>query len=100
MTYEKHYFMEHQFMDSQSEMLMDTEEIIVGNIDTGEEYESLRVLEEESWMSRIADIVCIRTKYSMHGTETRELQNDGYTLCDPYYDDDYLYFQKRIAIQY
>ncbi len=88
-------------MDSQSAILMYTEEIIIYNGENEEEYETLRALEDEAWKNRTADIICIRTKCGMNDTETRELKNDGYVSCSPYYDSDgYLYFQKRIVIQY
>ena len=96
---EKYYIAEYQLMDSQSAILMYTEEIIIYNGENEEEYETLRALEHEDWMQRKADIVCIRSQCSMNGTEIRELQNDGYSPCEPYNDDlGYCYFEKRIAI--
>jgi len=94
---EKYYIAEYQLMDSQSAMLMDAEEIMY-DAENEEEYETLRALEDEDWMNRTADIVCIRTKEKVEHT-LQQLQNDGFTLCYPYYDDDYVYFQKRIVIQ-
>ena len=95
-----HYFTDQILGDSQPNTLMDAKELTIRYAVHAEEYEILSALEYELWMTRQAEIVCIRTTCVMHDTVIQELQNDGYVPCEPYYDDcGYVYFEKRLETQ-
>ena len=95
-----HYFTDQILSGSQPHTLMDTEELTIRYAAHAEEYETLCALEHKSWTQRKAEIICIRAICAMHDTVIQELQNDGYVLCEPYYDDGgYVYFEKRLETQ-